>query len=259
MCQLLGMNCNTPTDIQFSFEGFHRRGGLTDHHADGWGIAFFEGNGVRLFLDDKPSAESPVARLVRDYPIKSCNVVAHIRKATQGAVKLANTHPFVREMWGQYWVFAHNGNLENLRTPTGRYYRPVGDTDSEQAFCHLLETLRQSHEDAPDVSELYELLALTVNSIRRRGVFNFILSNGEYLFAHCSTSLYYIVRSAPFTQAHLVDQDMSIDFADVTTPDDRVAVIATQPLTDNEQWTAFSKDQLLVFKDGLPLIPGKAD
>jgi glutamine amidotransferase len=40
MCQLLGMNCNTPTDILFSFEGFHRRGGLTDHHADGWGIAF---------------------------------------------------------------------------------------------------------------------------------------------------------------------------------------------------------------------------
>ncbi|MGZ8156242.1 MAG: class II glutamine amidotransferase, partial [Burkholderiales bacterium] len=25
MCQLLGMNCNVPTDICFSFEGFHRR------------------------------------------------------------------------------------------------------------------------------------------------------------------------------------------------------------------------------------------
>ena len=42
MCQLLGMNCNVPTDICFSFAGFHRRGGSTDHHADGWGIAFFE-------------------------------------------------------------------------------------------------------------------------------------------------------------------------------------------------------------------------
>ncbi|MBP1152984.1 putative glutamine amidotransferase [Methylocaldum sp. RMAD-M] len=40
MCQLLGMNCNVPTDICFSFEGFHVRGGLTDHHRDGWGIAF---------------------------------------------------------------------------------------------------------------------------------------------------------------------------------------------------------------------------
>ncbi|EMT7668548.1 class II glutamine amidotransferase, partial [Neisseria gonorrhoeae] len=56
MCQLLGMNCNTPTDIMFSFEGFRRRGGITDHHADGFGIGFFEGKGVRLFHDDKPSA-----------------------------------------------------------------------------------------------------------------------------------------------------------------------------------------------------------
>lgn len=40
MCQLLGMNANTPTDIGFSFTGFHNRGGKTDHHSDGFGIAF---------------------------------------------------------------------------------------------------------------------------------------------------------------------------------------------------------------------------
>ena len=42
MCQLLGMNCNTPTDIGFSFAGFRRRGGMTDSHEDGFGTAFFE-------------------------------------------------------------------------------------------------------------------------------------------------------------------------------------------------------------------------
>lgn len=42
MCQLLGMNCNVPTDICFSLAGFQARGGLTDVHRDGWGIAFFE-------------------------------------------------------------------------------------------------------------------------------------------------------------------------------------------------------------------------
>ena len=85
MCQLLGMNCNTPTDICFSFTGFQQRGGGTDVHADGWGIAFFEGKGVRLFLDPQPSAQSTIAELVRNYPIRSLNVIAHIRKATQGA------------------------------------------------------------------------------------------------------------------------------------------------------------------------------
>ena len=85
MCQLLGMNCNVPTDICFSFSGFQARGGATDVHSDGWGIAFFEGKGTRLFLDPQPSATSPVAELVRHYPIRSRNVIAHIRKATQGS------------------------------------------------------------------------------------------------------------------------------------------------------------------------------
>jgi predicted glutamine amidotransferase len=84
MCQLLGMNCNVPTDIVFSFTGFAHRGGRTDEHKDGWGIAFFEGAGVRLFVDHESAVASPVAELIKSYPIKSKNVIAHIRKATQG-------------------------------------------------------------------------------------------------------------------------------------------------------------------------------
>ena len=49
MCQLLGMDCNTPTDIVFSFEGFRLRGGLTDSHADGFGIAFLRGTECACF------------------------------------------------------------------------------------------------------------------------------------------------------------------------------------------------------------------
>lgn len=101
MCQLLGMNCNTPTDVRFSFSGFAQRGGRTGDHSDGWGIAFFEGKGVRHFVDHERAVDSPVAELIRRYPIKSGNVIAHIRKATQGVVSLQNCHPFVRELWGR--------------------------------------------------------------------------------------------------------------------------------------------------------------
>ncbi|MBP8270253.1 MAG: class II glutamine amidotransferase, partial [Sphaerotilus sp.] len=40
MCQLLGLNANTPTDLVFSFTGFAHRAA---EHKDGFGIAFFEG------------------------------------------------------------------------------------------------------------------------------------------------------------------------------------------------------------------------
>jgi glutamine amidotransferase len=253
MCQLLGMNCNVPTDICFSFEGFSARGGRTDDHRDGWGIAFFEGAGYRSFLDIKPAIDSAIADLVRQYPIRSKHVIAHIRKATQGQISLENCHPFQRELWGRYWVFAHNGDLKDFHPDPGQFYHPVGQTDSEQAFCLILETLREAFPDGkPDLSRLYPVLKDITAHLATYGTFNYLLSDGEHFFTHCSTNLSYIVRQAPFAAAHLIDADVTVDFQALTTPSDRVAVIATTPLTDNEIWTTIAPGELLVFQDGLP-------
>lgn len=255
MCQLLGMNCNVPTDICFSFAGFQQRGGSTDDHADGWGIGFFEGRGCRLFVDPEPAAQSRVAQLVREYPIRSLNVIAHIRKATRGAVCLENTHPFMRELWGSYWIFAHNGTLEDYRPQLAGRYRPVGTTDSEAAFCELLEGLWHRFGDTPpSPGDLALEVRAWAERLSQIGTFNFLLSNGAQLFAHCSTRLAYIVRKAPFDKARLVDADVEVDFSQVTTPNDRVAVIATAPLTANERWTPLAPGEFAVFQDGSRVI-----
>jgi glutamine amidotransferase len=253
MCQLLGMNCNTPTDVTLSFAGFAQRGGRTDHPADGWGIAFFEGRGARLFVDPGAAADSPVAELIRRYPIKSKLVISHIRKATVGAVMLENCHPFVRELWGRYWVFAHNGDLKDYAPRLHGQFRPVGGTDSERAFCWLMQELAKAHADVPPVDELTHTLRELLPRVAAHGTFNFLLSNGEALWAHASTRLCYVVRQHPFASARLADEDLSVNFADHTTPDDRVAVIATTPLTHDEQWTMFEAGELKVFRDGAPL------
>ena len=98
MCQLLGMNCAEKTDFCFSFAGFRLRGGESDKHSDGWGLAIYEGRGLRIFTDNNPAAKSPLAELVGRYPIKTLNMISHIRFATQGSVSLENVHPFQREM-----------------------------------------------------------------------------------------------------------------------------------------------------------------
>jgi glutamine amidotransferase len=255
MCQLLAMNCNVPTDIVFSFTGFAMRGGHTDTHHDGWGIAFFEGSGVRTFVDHQAAVDSPVAELIKRYPIKSRNVIAHIRKATQGHVALENCHPFVRELWGRYWVFAHNGDLKQFAPVLDGAYRPVGDTDSERAFCYLLQQLRARFGDTrPPLAQLRAALGELVREIAAHGTFNMVLSSGTELFAHCSTALYYLVRQYPFDTARLSDEDVSVDFSQVTTPDDRVALIVTQPLTTNEQWTPVAPGELKLFVDGMPQV-----
>lgn len=251
MCQLLGMNCNVDTDICFSFAGFSARGGQTDTHADGWGIAFFESVGCRVFLDVLPATASPVADLLRHYPIKSKNIVAHIRKATRGSIALENCHPFQRELWGRYWVFAHNGTLDRLPISRSAYYRPVGTTDSETAFCLLLDTLRtRLTASEPSPNAIYDCLSDATHELRQHGSFNFLLSDGQYLYAHRSTQLCYLVRQAPFAWAHLIDQDLTVDFKQLTTPEDRVAVIATAPLTDDEHWLSLPADRVVRFRDG---------
>jgi predicted glutamine amidotransferase len=254
MCQLLGMNCNVPTDIVFSFTGFATRGGRTGDHNDGWGIAFFEGSGVRHFVDYEAAIASPIAELIKRCPIKSKNVIAHIRKATQGRIALENCHPFVRELWGRYWVFAHNGDLKDFAPRLDGSFQPVGTTDSELAFCHLLQQLRERFGDsAPELAELRAALQEITRQISTHGTFNMMLSNGTALFAHCSTSLHYLVRQYPFPTAKLADEDMTVDFSEVTTPDDRVAIIVTEPLTANESWIQFAPGELKLFFDGLPL------
>lgn len=247
MCQLLGMNGNTPTDIVFSFTGFATR---AVEHKDGFGIAFFEGAGVRCFVDHHSALDSPVAEMVRRYPIRSEHVIAHIRKATQGRVALENTHPFVRELWGRYWVFAHNGDLKNFHPKLHAAFRPVGDTDSERAFCWLLQELAKNHASLPDVAAMTETLRELAAPIAKHGTFNFLLSNGQALWAHASTSLHYLVRQHPFGRAQLQDQDLTIDFAEHTRPSDRVAVIVTEPLTSHEPWCAFRPGELMAFVDG---------
>ncbi len=266
MCELLGLNCSELTDVTFSFTGFSARGGGTAHHADGWGIGFFEDRACQIFIDHRPSCESPVAELIKRYPIKSKNTIAHIRKATQGITALENCHPFRRELWGRHWLFAHNGDLQNYSQnalSTGNFYQPVGSTDSEYAFCALMEGIRNAFPtQQPTQEALFEKVTELTQKITDYGIFNFLLSNGQFLISYCSTRLHYVARRWPFSTAHLIDADMSMDFAQHTTPEDRIAVIATQPLTDNEIWQAFAPGDLCLFQGGelklkafVPVLP----
>ncbi len=251
MCELLGMSANVPTDICFSFTGLMQRGGKTGPHRDGWGITFYEGKGFRTFKDPQPSCQSKIAELVQAYPIKSCAVISHIRQANRGGVALENTHPFTRELWGRFWTFAHNGQLSGYESMFTANHRPVGKTDSELAFCWLLKKLDDKYSEQPqDMSEVFEYIASCCDELREMGVFNMLLSDGEYVMTYCTNHLYWITRRAPFGKAALIDEDVEVNFQEETTPNDVVTVIATQPLTLNEQWQRMRPGEFNLFHLG---------
>jgi glutamine amidotransferase len=231
--------------------GLMQRGGRTGPHRDGWGIAFYEGRGCRLFHDPEASADSEIARLVQRLPIKSRTVLSHIRLANRGRVCLENTHPFVRELWGQPWTFAHNGQLRGIKRRRLVRYAPVGTTDSEHAFCWLLDRVRRRFGSSrPPDGQLRAALARWCRELARLGVFNVLFSDSRCLYAFGSTTLHWLTRRSPFGPAHLVDADMTVDFSEVTTPNDVVTVVASHPLTDNETWQVIAPGSFLAFRLG---------
>ena len=254
MCELLGMECNVPTDIVFSFTGFALRGGKTGPHADGWGLALYDGKYARSFLEPTPACDSTMAAFIRDNPIKTLLAISHVRKKTRGRASLENTHPFKRTLWGRHWVFAHNGTLPFVRRRKLSSEHPVGETDSEHAFCWMLEQLRAAFPDGypREARRLWATIAELGGVLggEGNGKFNFLLADGRHLYARCGTKLCYIAREAPFGRATLSDAELQIDFSAFTTPRDRVAVVATTPLTRDETWQAGQPGTMWVFRGG---------
>lgn len=251
MCELMGMNSNVPADICFSFAGLMKRGGHTGPHKDGWGIAFYEGKGCRVFHDPHPSSQSEIAKMIRHYPIKSKLILCHIRKANRGRVCLENTHPFLRQIWGRNWTFAHNGQLKGVKKLPLKYFKPIGTTDSEHAYCWLLDQVVMRFPEAPTKPQiLWPYLQEWFYQLSEFGIFNVLLSDSKYLYAHCSTKLSWITREAPFGKAKLVDDDVEVDFQKHNADTDIITVIATTPLTHNEEWNIAKKGDFLVLSDG---------
>ncbi len=242
MCELLGMNSERVTDVNHSLALLRPRGGEIGPHADGWGVAFYEGRAARVFKEPVPAADSRCLAFITEYDFQSTVVIGHIRKANPPEVgrSSANTHPFSRELHGRSWVFAHNGKLPSIvddpRFALGRF-RPIGETDSEHAFCFLLERVARSSDGCPlEAADLVSVLGAPVAALSELGELNLLMSDGLSLLAFANTRLQRTVRTC-------VERD----------DDQRVVVLATTPLTD-EPWSPLELERLHVFVNGREVV-----
>ena len=254
MCELLGMVTSHPADIVFSFTGLALRGGQTGPHADGWGLSLYQDRFARTFLEQDPAHSSLLARFLREHPIPTRLAIAHVRRMTRGSASLVNTHPFVRVMDGRHVVFAHNGTLPKVKERKLRVESTLGTTDSEHAFCVILEALREAfgHRYPEDPLLVGKVLFELGNELGSEGMLNFLYADGEHLFARSGDSLCSIVRKAPYGPATLVDAEIRVHYGDImnASHDTSMAVVATAPLTRDEAWVKTEPGSLLVFGKG---------
>jgi predicted glutamine amidotransferase len=268
MCELFGMSCREPAALTLSLDVLARHGGGLGRHQDGWGVAFYDDRDAHVVREAAAAHGSPWVRCVREHALLSRLVVAHIRKATVGARTLANTQPFARELGARIHVFAHNGHLPYIASDPRfvlRSFRPVGETDSERAFCALLarvEPLWRQSGAAPQALDRYAILARFAKDLRSLGPANFLYSDGELLVAHADRrvqdsgriappGLWVLERACPATGVHAATSGVTIE-----SQVQRVGLVASVPLS-SEAWRPCSEGELVVLK-GAQIVPTNA-
>jgi len=262
MCELFCLSGRLPTRANLSLHTFARRGGYGGSAIDGWGLAFHDGRDVRLYKEPEPAGDSAWLAFIEGRRLPSRIILSHIRRAVQGAVSLVNTQPFARELGGHMHIFAHNGRLadiENRHAGEWRRFQPLGQTDSEVAFCILLERLSALWGDGaapPPLHNRLQTITQFAREIRELGPANFLYTDGDALFAHGHRRSQADGRINPpglwrLKRGCAVDVD-ALAASGVTirdTPGQDLTLIASVPLTE-EAWVPFAEGEIVVTRNG---------
>ena len=263
MCELLGMCFAKPITCDVTIGAFARR---DVENFDGWGLAWYPDHSISIAKEPLTWRKSRYATFLGTYGhLRSHLYIGHVRAKTRGKASHANTHPFTRELDGCDYCFAHNGTIyeAHRRLPLGRF-KPVGTTDSEHMFCHLLDLIerRPSRLEGPeDWSWLHDQL-LSINSITTRSKLNCVLSDGGRLFCYHDLNGFkgLAVCEMPLVQKEHEDLDDETMHVGIDSEqDDRGTVVATRPLNDRRGWRPFRQGEMIVIERGEVMFDQAAD
>lgn len=233
MCELFGFcaakseNLANPLRVFFSH---------SIQHPDGWGIATFHGGGVTVEKEMLRAIDSGYLQKRLSAPVTEPLLLAHIRKASVGALELGNCHPFVKyDGSGRRWTLIHNGTI--FRGERLEQYAMVqyGSTDSERILLYIIEQMQRLERGlgrpATD-SERFACLDDAIAAIAPGNKVNLIIYDGVQMYVHANmeASLYWLIRP-------------------------EAVMVSTRPLSD-EDWQPVPLSTLIALGSGRELLRG---
>ena len=260
MCELFAISSRRPTTVTFSLETLSRHGRADRPIGDGWGVGFYDGPDARVLREPSAIYESPWVKFIEQHGPKSNLVISHIRRVSTGSKRLADTHPFLRPLGGRMHMFAHNGNAEgifdNPKLVPGDN-RPIGGTDSEFAFCALLNRLRNlwSGSEPPSPSDRHAVVSAFAVDLQTLGPANFLYADSELLFVFSDRRRQSDGRFVP-PGLHVLQREceeplgtIGGDGVAVESEAQTILLIASVPLTD-EPWRPLYEGELMMIRNG---------
>jgi len=274
VCELFGICSSAKVRPDRYFNVFRQRGQELpegEGNPDGWGIALYpDGKATQVIKEHIPAAASKLSEFVSTYEHLCSRIfVAHIRRASRGVVTYSNTHPFSRELRGRDYAFAHNGTIRNIRRfPLGRH-RPVGKTDSEYLFCHLLNYIEDRgicDWAEKDLLDFWKIL-IGINrrptkDLNKPNKLNLLLTDGETLIAYTDffgngtlSRLILRVNGEVLAGGRKLPACSQI----MENNEESICIVATRPVSCDKLWTSMEPGELCAFRDGVQVFSsGKA-
>lgn len=235
MCELFALSADHKIAIREPLREFFSH---SVTNPNGWGLAVFRGDQVSLEKEPCSASESTylAARMAGRWQVQ--NMMAHIRKATIGKMTYENSHPFVREdSSGRTWTFMHNGTIFDAPRLDMYFYRQEGTTDSERILLYLIDRVNEklrtgqpfrAEERFRLVDDVAAELSMGNNKL------NFILYDGELMYAHCNYRHSLYVHEAAGE-----------------------AVISTTKLNSLKGWEPVPMCRVTAWQNGMRLFTGK--
>jgi predicted glutamine amidotransferase len=245
MCRLLGIVGTPPLAAREILDAFfplgksgHVKCTMTPGHLDGWGLSGYSAKRAVYFerraesiTEDKQRVDAAADKAANT---QSPVIIAHIRKASEGARNVSNSHPF----HSRDWIFAHNGTVfgANASFPL-QDSQPQGDTDSERLFLWILEHIRTAENSTA------ALIAL-LKKYRPELVYsalNFLMTDGTTLWVYRE---YGEKRLDPGETVEERQKYYTLSYARMG----KSALVCSEPLTSlSKVWIPLGQRTLAVF------------
>ena len=228
MCEIFCFNSNTPKQVNECLECFYNH---SEDHPHGWGLANMQSN--EFVIDKEPMKASCSEHLknILSNPVIGKNVFAHIRLATMGEIISPNCHPFTEaDDNNRSWMLIHNGTIFDYPKLNDYIEKEKGNTDSERILLYIIDKVNEFERDKGRLStikERFNLLTDIVADLSKNNKLNLMFYDGDLTYIHSNMrdSLYYL-------------------------KDDESFLVASTPLTDDENWKPVELNKLFGLIDG---------
>ncbi len=230
MCELLGFSAARKEDLSDLLREFFSHSEKNPH---GWGMMYDPD--CRIIKGAGKAYDSSELYELLENISPQDTLLAHIRYATVGKIRIENCHPFSgRDISGREWTLIHNGTIYSGKDSYKYLNKQIGDTDSERLFLSFMDTMNDAISKGKLTErERFAVVDRFITDNAPRNKLNLIIYDGDLMYAHKNLKNTLCIKRYG-----------------------KGTLIATVPL-DESKWAPFPMAQVIAFRQGKVVYKGE--